>query len=55
MRKFADLALSIAVVSMVIGIFSRIMVEPIQGIEAHAIFAFAQTCLLLSIAIYVRE
>jgi len=55
MKKAADLAIGIAVISAVIGIISRLMVKPVAGIFASAFLDFSAVCLLLAIALLVRE
>ena len=50
MGKSATLALFMGVAGLVVAVVSRIWMEPIQGIEAHAFNEFSQTCFLLSIA-----
>jgi hypothetical protein len=49
--------LAIGIVSLLIGIASRLMVKPIPpiGLEAGAILQFASACFLLSIAISLSE
>ncbi|UCC38717.1 MAG: hypothetical protein JSV96_12945 [Candidatus Aminicenantes bacterium] len=62
--KFVNIALDlfiiIAVISLILGIISRILVCPfpfgrIHGIEAQAYLQFAQTCLLFAIAGGIRQ
>ena len=55
MKKAADLAIGIAVISAVIGIISRLMVKPVVGIFASAFLEFSAVCLLLAIALLVRK
>jgi len=55
MKKAADLVIGIAVISAVIGIISRLMMKPISGIFASAFLDFAGVCLLLAIALVLRE
>ena len=55
MKKAADLAMGIAVISAVVGIISRLMMKPVSGIFASAFLEFSAVCLLLAIALFVRE
>lgn len=55
MKKAADLAIVVAVVSIVVGILSRLIVKPIAGIFASAFLEFSAVCLLLAIALILRE
>jgi len=55
MKKVADMVIGIAVISAVVGIISRLMVKPVSGIFASAFLEFAGVCLLLAIALIVRE
>jgi hypothetical protein len=55
-----DLFIVIAVISLILGIISRILVQPfpggnIHGIEAQAYLRFTQTCLLFAIAGGIRQ
>lgn len=50
-----DLLLIVAVISLILGIMSRILIQPspfgnTYGIEAQAYLQFTQTCLLFAIA-----
>lgn len=55
MKKLADVAIIVAVVSVIVGIISRLLVQPIAGIFAGAFLQFAGVCLLLAIALLLRE
>ena len=55
MKKAADFAIGIAIISTAVGIISRLMVKPIAGIFASAFLDFSAVCLLLAIALLVRE
>ncbi len=55
MRKVCEAFIVVAVVSLIIGVISRLMVQPILGIEAQAFLQFTQACLLFAIAIAARE
>jgi len=51
MRKLINVAIGIGVVSLVLGIISRLMRKPFFGIqvEAQAFLAFTSVCLLFAI------
>ncbi len=53
MRGLGKLAVSAGILSLIVGILSRWFREPIQGVEAHAMLAFAQACFLLGIAAFL--
>ena len=55
MRKICEVLIVVAAVSLVLGIVSRLMVQPFIGIEGQAFLQFTQTCLLFAIAIAARE
>ncbi len=55
MRKICEAFIVVAAVSIVVGIISRLLVEPIMGIEAQAFLQFTQASLLFAIAIAARE
>jgi len=55
MKKAADFAILVAVISLVVGIFSRWTLRPISGIFASAFLEFSGVCLLLGIALILRE
>jgi hypothetical protein len=55
MRKAADLAIGMAVVSAVVGGISRLMMKPVSGIFASAFLEFSAVCLLFAIAVLLRE
>lgn len=55
MKKLADIAIILAVISVVVGIISRLLVQPVAGIFANAFLQFASVCLLLAIALLLRE
>lgn len=55
MKKLADIAIILGVISIVVGIISRLVVQPIAGIFASAFLQFAGVCLLLAIALLLRE
>ncbi len=55
MRKICEAFIIVAVISLVVGIISRLLVKPFFGIEAQAFLQFTQTCLLFAVAIAVRE
>ncbi len=55
MKKICEILIIVAVISLVLGVISRLMVEPFFGIEAQAFLQFTQACLLFAIAIAARE
>ena len=55
MKSLANGLLVVAALSLVIGIISRLKLNPIAGIEAQAFLNFAQTLLLASIALSVMK
>lgn len=55
MRGICELFIIVAVISLIVGIISRLVVKPILGIEAQAFLQFTQTCLLFAIALAARE
>jgi len=55
-KKLVDGFIIGAVISLVLGIFSRILLLPWPfGIEAQAYLQFSQTLLLFAIAVGIRE
>ena len=57
MKVIAKLCIALGLISLIIGIISRITVTPVGpgGIEANAFLAFTNTCLLLAIALILLE
>jgi hypothetical protein len=56
MKKVFDGCLIIAVISLIAGIVSRILLKPFPfGLEARAYLQFAQVLLLFAIAIGIKE
>jgi len=55
MRKICEAFIVLAAISLVLGIISRLIVQPFLGIEAQAFLQFTQACLLFAIAIAARE
>lgn len=55
MRIFGHVAMAAGAISLVLCVVSRLTMEPIVGVEAHAIIEFTQAALLLAIALYVGE
>ncbi len=55
MRKICEALIVVAAISLVLGIVSRLIVQPFIGIEAQAFLQFTQACLLFAIAIAARE
>lgn len=50
MKGLPNVFIIIAAISTVLGLFSRISITPIAGIESRAMIGFAAICLLFSIA-----
>lgn len=55
MKMVSDIAIVIGVISVVVGVISRWTVAPVAGVEAHAFLDFSAVCLLLAIALLLRE
>ena len=55
MKKAADAIIGVAILSTVVGIISRLMMKPVSGIYASAFLEFSAVCLLLAIALLLRE
>ncbi|NIO49839.1 MAG: hypothetical protein GTN73_10455 [Candidatus Aminicenantes bacterium] len=55
MRRICEAFIVVAVISIIVGIISRILLKPFFGIEAQAFLQFTQTCLLFAIAVAARE
>jgi hypothetical protein len=55
MRKIAEGIIVLAVIGIVVGVISRLTMTPVMGIFASAIFSFSGVCLLLAIALILRE
>ena len=55
MKKVADIVIVVAVISIVAGIVSRLTLKPISGIFANAFLEFSGVCLLLAIALLLRN
>lgn len=55
MKKLADVAIIVAAISIIVGIISRLTMQPIAGIFAEAFLQFGAVILLLAIALLLRE
>ena len=57
MKAIINIALGVAVISLIVGIISRVTLTPLgpMAIEAQAILQFTNTCLLLAIALAVVQ
>jgi hypothetical protein len=55
MKKICEALIVVAAISLVLGVISRLIVQPFIGIEAQAFLQFTQACLLFAIAIAARE
>ncbi|KPK97034.1 MAG: hypothetical protein AMJ95_11295 [Omnitrophica WOR_2 bacterium SM23_72] len=56
MKKVANVIIGVALISILLGIISRLTMKPLPiapggGIEASVLLKFAGTCLLLAIAL----
>jgi TRAP-type C4-dicarboxylate transport system permease small subunit len=50
-----DLLIIVGAIVLIIGVISRLMVQPIMGIEAQAFLQFTQTLLLFAVAFGIRQ
>ena len=56
MKAIAYIAIIAGAVSLIVGIISRLTLQPVgPGIEAQAFLQFANTCLLATIALGILE
>ncbi len=55
MKKIADLLIPLAVISIIVGIVSRAILQPIFNVPARAYMGFAGVILLLAIALMLKE
>lgn len=55
MRKLGHVALGAGFIALGLCAVSRLLMEPVYGIEAHAIIEYAQGLLLLAIALYIGD
>ena len=55
MKKVADAVIIIGVISIIVGIISRITMRPVSGVFANAFLGFSGVCFLLAIALILRE
>jgi len=56
MNKICDVCIIVAAISLIIGVISRILLQPFPfGLEAQAYLQFSKVMLLFAIAIGVRE
>ncbi|MEW6009190.1 MAG: hypothetical protein AB1629_06120 [Candidatus Omnitrophota bacterium] len=55
MKKIADLLIGLAVIAIIVGIVSRAIFQPVFNLQARAYLGFAETALLLAIALMLRE
>jgi len=53
MKILAVICLIVAILSLAVGIYSRITLKPINSIEAKAFLQFTQVCLLMAITFLV--
>ena len=59
MKTIANIAIVVGVISLVVGIISRITLTPVSlvpgGLEAQAILAFTNTCFLVAITFILLQ
>ena len=55
MKKVADVIIVVAVISIIVGIISRVTMKPISGVFASSLLEFAGVCLLLAISLLLRK
>lgn len=55
MKNLANLAIVLAAISLVVGIISRLSLNPIAGLESRAFVGFTAVCLLFAIALSVLK
>lgn len=55
MKIILDVFIVAAAVVVIVGIISRLMVQPFFGIEAQAFNQFTQTLLLFAVAVGIRQ
>ena len=57
MKAIVNIAIVVAVISLVVGLISRLTLTPVgpMGIEAEAFLQFTNTCLLLAIALALLQ
>jgi len=53
MKQAGQVALAVGLVSLALGIVSRMTITPIAGVEAHAFLDFTQACFLFGIAAFL--
>ncbi|MDP2942950.1 MAG: hypothetical protein Q8O36_05575 [Candidatus Omnitrophota bacterium] len=51
MKNLAVVSIIVGIISLVVGIYSRLIYEPIYGFEARAFLGFTGVCLLFTIAL----
>jgi hypothetical protein len=54
MKRLADLAVGLAIISIVVGVISRLSMRPVSGLLGSAFLEFSAVCLLFAIALYTR-
>ena len=53
MKQAGQAGLGLGIIALVIGVFSRLTLVPVMGIEAQAFLQFTQACFLFSIAAFL--
>ncbi|MDP3786530.1 MAG: hypothetical protein Q8R05_03155 [Candidatus Omnitrophota bacterium] len=51
MKNLAVASIIVGIISLVVGIYSRVIFEPVYGLEAKAFLGFTGACLLFAIAL----
>lgn len=59
MKNIANIAIGVAVISLIASILSRLAMKPLAiipgGLEAQALLAFTNTCLLFAVTVILLE
>jgi len=55
MKNLSNALIIIAIVSIILALISRIMIQPMLGMEARTMAGFAAVLLLLSIALSLKK
>lgn len=51
MKNLAVASIVVGIISLVVGVYSRLIYKPIYGVEAKAFLGFTGVCLLFAIAL----
>ena len=55
MKNIVNISIGVALISLIIGIISRLALKPVFGLMAHSFLGFSAVCLLLAIALSVKD